>query len=74
MFKKRKQQEIALAVVDEIAKNLGGPVVGAPDFLLGIFRDVCVRSDFAPTERDARRIFQRIQHEITLRQLKALTG
>jgi len=57
-------------VVDEIGKNLGSPLVGAPDFLLTLFKDVCDRSGFTPREKDARRIFGYIQKEVALRQRK----
>jgi len=74
MFKKRRDRKIAIAVVDEIEKYLGSPLVGDPDFLRGIFSGICFQCGFTPTERDARRIFERVQAEMKLRQLKALTG
>jgi hypothetical protein len=65
MFKGRKRQQIALAMIDEIAKYVDHPmVVGKPDFLRGIFADVCLRSDFLPSEVDARKIFRRVEREI----------
>ena len=75
MFKKKKRiREIAIAVVDEIGRHLEDPLIGEPDFLRGVFAGACIRSNFTPTERDARRIFEHVKDEMMLRQLKALTG
>jgi hypothetical protein len=74
MFFKKRERKIAIEVVDEIGRHLGNPLVGDPDFLRGIFASVCLRSNFIPTERDARRIFERVRDEMTLRQIKELIG
>jgi hypothetical protein len=66
MFGNRRK-EIALAVVDEIGKHLGSPLVGDPDFIRGIFAGECFRTGFLPSERDARKIFLRIEREISNR-------
>lgn len=68
MFGNRRK-EIALAVVDELAKHLDSPLIGDPDLIRGIFAGVCLRTGFLPTERDARKIFLRIQKEIAVRLL-----
>jgi hypothetical protein len=72
-FNRRK--EIASAMIDEIAKYADQPlVVGKPDFLLGIFADVCLRSGFLPTEVDSRKIFRRVEREIKARMSVAVVA
>jgi hypothetical protein len=63
--------EIASGVIGEIAKHVHTPSDLGQVQLLLIFKQVCDRAGFQPTEKDARKIFEIVQEEIAFGLLRA---